>query len=188
MLIWNYEDQQMKCSQSFTLTHSLSPNFLGSRSERERLWKFNVDTSHNFSQLIISLFGAQPCMPPYPSLQKFTFTAVHFRSKVWSNVVANRSTHRPSTLRQKLLFPSSHFGPVLPLDISHSVVKIFLHFQPLLLRLGRVGWNCEETRRPKESVAAGAKEDYSHFSIFVHYIPSLPLLYWWYILNPHCLS
>ena len=76
----------------FTIFHfdPISPNFLGSRSERERLRKFNVDTSQNFSQLIISLLGTQNW---YPSLQQFTFTAVHFRPKVWSNVAANRSTH-----------------------------------------------------------------------------------------------
>ena len=68
----------------------ISPNFLGSRSEREILRKFNVDTSQNFS-------SARHILIWYPisnsSLENFTFTAVHFRPKVWSNVAANRSTH-----------------------------------------------------------------------------------------------
>ena len=148
----------MKCSQSFTLTHSRLI-FLG--VGRSRAWEIiKIQCWHllELSSAHHILFAAQPCIYP-----RINFHRRCIFSQKFDPPLSQIGRHTARV--QKLLF---HFGLVLvrPLDI-------WIFFQPLLLRLGRAGWDCEETCCPQESITAGAEEDFS-LSIFIHYLPWLP--------------
>ena len=145
-----YSNETLKKTHRWNgLNLSLWPtNIVGTRSERKRDYENSISTPpQNFPRLIISI--SHP-LTKVASISVSAFPLrVHRLLKVWPTAVAiHHNVH------------SSHKW-LIPLSLWPSSLKplhIF-HFQPLLLRLGRTGWDRETAHWSRESVAAGGKEE-----------------------------